>query len=452
MCSGTTLTEMKVFSSIFRQSFDSRSVIATVALTPLIALIAGCGNVLADIAEVDAVMVQCRNLAADQTDYKECLTILERESELALAGMESDWAELVSGTETQTPAALPEVEQLQQMATQFREYRSKLCEFSVKELDQISVVAAGQACRVSMNRQHARFLRQLYIERRARRTHGDFYRGYFLMAEDKGLFQSCELRQDWVIDTDESLREIIMERYREVTTEALELVYVEWRGRVLNTEDLEAVMRVSRLNLMRPILDSDCNNSLPSAETDSTPEGDRTESESESGEVDVANNEVAGEPPPTVATTIDNYGAAGFTYGYFGDWTSACAADARQVCQAQVQHSLSTEGDWRLLIDRSSSLMWRVRLVPTSNSHFVGSGLQLSLDGVVNTTIEVASKQILLDQPYTLLQGASALKFINGMKNGATLELLWNGNVQGNSSLIFPLNGVALALNYFDTQ
>jgi hypothetical protein len=451
---------MKVFSGSLCQSFDSMkrsgtAILAIWAASTSAALYSD--RAVAVTSEAREVMTQCRTLSFDQAGFDECLAVIERESELTMSGIETDWLALAeesaaAAAPSTGDSGVPELDQLHAMATQYREYRDQLCEFGAKELDDVSAVPAAQACRISMNRDRTALLQQLYIERQARRQRGTFYRGYLLMTDDAGLFQSCELRQDWTIEASDEQREQIRDRYTEVTSEVLELVYVELRGRLVLPDAADPVMQVNHLNLLRPVLDSDCTNA-PAAPATETVSGEQGEAEpdasgSDANAVDSTDNT----PAAAAEATIDSYGAAGFMYGYFGDWTSVCAADAPQVCQAQVQHSLSTEGDWRLLIDRSTDLNWRVRLMATTSSHTVAGAIQLSINGAAATTVPVPSQQLLLDRPHTLVQGDPALDLINRMKSGGTVEMNWNSTLQDNISLIFSLNGAALALNYFDNR
>ncbi|MEM7256169.1 MAG: hypothetical protein AAF404_02150 [Pseudomonadota bacterium] len=400
------------------------------------------------------VLLQCRHLSLDQSGFEECLEVLDRESELALAGIESDWLELLdaaeqsSATESTNEVAVSEPEQMRLMAARFLEFRDQTCAFSVAGLDDLTASAALQACRVSMNRDRLGFLQRQYIERRAQIDHGAFYRGYLLMTADRGLFQSCEHRQDWVIDGDDVQTREIVDRYDTTTTETLELVYMEVRGSLQGADGSAPVLQVNRLNMLRPVTERDCTG--PVVET---PADDAADDDNPDADIDDDTTLAIGTDSDTGTTaqlaTIDNYGAAGFIYGYFGEWTTICAAEAQQVCQAQAQHSLSTQGDWELLIDRSSSRQWRVRLMPTTDSHIVGSDIQLSIDGVAITTVPVASQQLLLEQSQVLMHGDNALQLINRLKSGGTFELSWNDINQSAVSLIFALNGVTLALDSF---
>lgn len=398
------------------------------------------------------VLRQCRQLSLDQSGFEECLLVIERESELALAGIEADWLALLEEAEPADTNGddtdLIEPEQMRLMASQFREFRDQTCRFSVSTLDGLSASEALPACRVSMNRDRLEFLQRQIIERRTRSEHGTFYRGYLLITDDRGIFQSCEHRQDWEIRGEDSQTQAIADRYSETTTETLELVYVELRGQVLAVEDSAPVLEVGRINLLRAVTDTDCTGVVTEAViSEST---DETLDETVDEDALLANIDEPAIDNPAQQATIDHYGAAGFIYGYFGEWTSTCAADAQQVCQAQAQHALSTEGDWELQVDRSNARQWRVRLVPTTGSHILGSGMQLSIDGVAITTVPVASQQLLLGQAQVLMQGDRALQLIDRMKTGGTFELSWNGPDQSTVSLIFSLNGVTLALDYFD--
>ena len=150
--------------------------------------------------------------------------------------------------------------------------------------------------------------------------------------------------------------------------------------------------------------------------------------------------------------TIDELGDAGFVYGYFGLWTSMCAAESQLICKAQSDDTFSTEGDWQLIVDRSADNNWRVRVAPLTDSHVVSSQVQVNVDSAALFSVPAADDQILLGNALTLASGNRALQLLNTMRDGASIELSWNTAEQSSATVMFSLSGVRLALQYFDER
>ena len=117
--------------------------------------------------------------------------------------------------------------------------------------------------------------------------------------------------------------------------------------------DFAAGLQVGKINLLRPLTDHDCLDSRSGLKTASVtpadqPEGEPVESDTEA------------------AATVDDFAAAGFLYGYFSDWVSACAIIETSVCSAETSAQFASDGDWYLRIDRSRESDWRIRVIPTT--------------------------------------------------------------------------------------
>ena len=406
-------------------------------------------------ADTKAVISHCRDLSLDQAGFIECIKLLEVESELSLATIESEWLtylqdEQDTSAESDDQSANSQLDQLLATSVAYREYRNQHCDFVAFGLDEDSMPVAGGACRVSMDRERANQLRATLIEQRASAASGKFYRGYYLQVNGAGLFQSCDQRQDWSVSASDDLQQRLAARYDELTVEALEMVYVELRGKVSAAENasVSSDIQINELNLIRPVLETDCQSSaaVVSATTASAP----TEFPADDAFTDDVQDTAAADDATDI--TIDELGGAGFVYGYFGLWTSMCAAESQLICKAQSDDTFSTEGDWQLIVDRSADNNWRVRVAPLTDSHVVSSQVQVNVDSAALFSVPAADDQILLGNALTLASGNRALQLLNTMRDGASIELSWNTAEQSSATVMFSLSGVRLALQYFDER
>ena len=406
-------------------------------------------------ADTTAVIAHCRDLSLDQAGFVECIKLLEVESELSLATIESEWLTFLQDAQdtsvaSDEPSTIPQVDQLLATTAVYLEYRNRHCGFVASGLDENSMPIAIGACRVSMDRERANQLRSTLIEQRASVANGNFYRGYYLQANGVDLFQSCDQRQDWSVSASDEIQQRLAARYEALTTEALETVYVELRGQVSTAESasVSSDIQINELNLIRPVLETDCQPTIAvvSETTASAP----TEFPATDAFTDSAQDSTAAVEVPDI--TIDELGEAGFVYGYFGPWASMCAAESQLVCKAQSDDTFSTVGDWQLMVDRSADSNWRVRVAPLTDSHVFGSQVQVYVDGAALFSLPAANDQILLGNALTLASGDRALQLLNHMRDGVSIELSWNTAEQSSASLVFSLSGVQLALQYFDER
>ena len=406
-------------------------------------------------ADQNAVMSECRNLAFDQSGFIECIDLLQQDTEQSLASVESDWIAHLRNTQADALNAEDEINQLLASGVTYREYRDQHCGFKTLGLDSVSMATTAGACRVAMDRVRLTELRRLLIEHRARLGTGNFYRGFYLQTQDSGIFQSCDLRQDWTVNASADVDARLTERYQALTTETLEIVYIEFRGVAAGTETPDTIgeVTVNSVSLIRPLLDSDCEHTQVTQQTADN-EVEEEQDVDIGTAVDSSAEGLTNSPGAAVTTdsTIDDLGDAGYVYGYFGAWTSLCAADAPQVCKAQTTDVFSSEGDWQMVVDRSADRNWRVRIAPTTDSHVIGSQVQVTIDGVALLTAPVSSSQVLIGDTITLATGERALQLLNSMRNGVSFELNWNSQNQTNANLMFSLVGVSLALQYFDER
>ncbi len=460
MCRLTILTTMKVFHCYRRQSFDSMialiNALASALFSYLSRWIAVCLLSIVALpiyANPDAVIAECRTIALDQSGFIECVDLLEQDSQQSLESIESDWIEHFRTT-ADVAAADTEINKLLDTSVRYREYRDQHCSFMTSGLDSISMATSESACRVSMNRVRQTQLRRLLIEHRVKLGVGNFYRGFYLQTQNSALFQSCDLRQDWTVTADDQTSARLNERYEALTTEDLEIVYIEFRGvvSVTDTSDTVDAVTVNALSLIRPLLDNDCEPVVNGIVRANGEDDVVAEPDTESIDDNASGVPAPISPAATTDSTIDDLGDAGFEYGYFGAWTSLCAAQAQRVCKAQTTDTYSSEGDWQLVADRSADRNWRVRISPTTDSHVIGSQVQVAIDGNALLTAPVTGRQVLIGDAVTLASGERALQLLNSMRSGSSFELNWNTENQSNANLVFSLSGVSLALQYFDER
>ena len=117
-------------------------------------------------------------------------------------------------------------------------------------------------------------------------------------------------------------------------------------------------MRVEKINIFRPSTPTDC--------------------------VALQQTSIQSEAPVVnlqSAATVDDYASAGFLYGYFNYWLSACSVTENSVCSAESEALFASDGDWKLRVDRSLEGDWRVQLIATSDDEVIEKDLKLMIDG-----------------------------------------------------------------------
>lgn len=343
------------------------------------------------------------------------------------------------------------LQQFEVLVTGFRQYRDQRCEWESGIRNSAGYRSDAEACTIALNHQRTIHLRDLLAEKRATDIAGEPFRGWYVQSATGASFQSCDHRVDWWVSGADEVLQLLTRRYDDITAEKREIVFVELRGEVMTAPsrgpgaDFVAGIEVVSVNLVRPILEWDCSaikdiEVLPDIITETGFESD-TASNDES--VSVANSTLE-------VLTVDDLGDAGFLYGYFNSWMSACAVDQLTVCKSQTQVNFSTEEDWLLSIDRSSIGEWRVWLVPTTNDHTVGRLLKVDIDGVEVRVIKVADSQFDVNRGMVIASDAQARALIAQMRTGGSLDISWIRSDLAGARLSFSLLGITRALEYFD--
>ncbi len=340
--------------------------------------------------------------------------------------------------------------QFAELPALFRQYRDQRCEWEAGLLGSDRSKGYLLACEISLNRLKSSQLRRLLVEKNAADAGGESFQGFYVATASGGIFQSCDRRQDWwVTGTDETL-DVLQRRYNDIAAENLELVYVELRGTTRERldegpgADFVSAVEVVTINLMRPILERDCR-AAPIGLT-------LVQSESDTDELSALEADDTVDPPieETPALTVDELGDAGFLYGYFSNWISACAVDNLIVCQAQTQADYASEGEWMLSVDRSSQRSWRVRLIPTTENHQVGGSLSLTIDEIENTVANVSATELELGRGVSVAIGQRAREIITRLRAGRSLDIEWTRPDQVGAKVSFSLAGITRGLQYFN--
>lgn len=352
--------------------------------------------------------------------------------------------------------AVPGPEQLSQsfavLPGLYRQYRDQRCQWQANLVGADRLSSDFHACVIALNQDRTLLLRRLLVEKRASDIAGESFRGYFVQTASGGNFQSCQRRQDWWVTGSDDVLQALLRRYDDITSENLEMVYIELRGRAAGAvssgpgSDFVGSVDVSEINLMRPILDHDCG-SMQEAGVPVIAE-ETTLADNDEEFIDVED-----EPADTAggkAVTIDDLGDAGFLYGYFSNWRSACAIDKLAVCQAQTQAFYSTEDAWIVSTDRSSNGSWRIRLVPTTENHVFDGSVQIIIDDAEISALRMAETEAEVNRGVVVAQGSGAQQLLGLMRRGQSLDFKWIRSDQKAARLSFSLRGITRALEYFD--
>lgn len=452
-------------------------------------------------ATTDA-LAACRSASTDNFSFSECVGLRHQASEAALNGVEALWREylaaeldnnaalsvnedtgltatpgsgdtandqviaIVDGDadvveisnetllESQYPALNSDIEltpqaqvdRFERLSASYRRHRDQQCMWEA------SLYGAGQAavysvaCQAVLNEQQAGELRSQLAETRARIANGIFFRGFYIEDSEGGIFQSCDRRREWRLTGDDEALSAVALRYAEIAQDSLEMAYLEIRGNLDNSDAVatggfSGLLQVRSVNLIRAIGDSDCNTAKPvivaRSSSDPVPETDNPDTAPEEADTDV---------------TVDALGAAGFLYGYFANWVSACAIDENTVCMTQAESGLSGTGDWRLVIDRSLEGLWRIRLIPVISATTIDRSIEIDIDGNPVTARAVAGDGVVLETGVgmTLAQGEAARRLVAQMRRGQMLTLDWTPPSEIGNQVRFSLTGISRALAFFD--
>jgi len=222
---------------------------------------------------------------------------------------------------------------------------------------------------------------------------------------------------------------------RDVAAVSGNLIYAELRATLDAAPesgpgaDYTNVVRVEKINIFRPATPSDC--------------------------VSVQQTSIQSETPVVnlqSAATVDDYASAGFLYGYFNYWLSACSVTENSVCSAESEDQFASDGDWKLRVDRSLEGDWRVQLIPTSDDEIIEKELKLMIDGreVFLPTSFPEPLQLPLQQGVDIALGDIARELTDRMRSGSETRFVWRDESGVLSELKFSLAGVTRALQFFD--
>ena len=327
----------------------------------------------------------------------------------------------------------------------FRSFRNQHCALQATLFGADRVEQYNKACLIDQNRTRTSELKRWLAQLRSVGKGGQSYSGYYLKTDSGATFQACDRKTDWWVTGSDTILEALDRRYADITSEDSGLMFVRLQGKLISAPnsgpgaDFAAGLQVGKINLLRPLTDHDCLDSRSGLKTASVtpadqPEGEPVESDTEA------------------AATVDDFAAAGFLYGYFSDWVSACAIIETSVCSAETSAQFASDGDWYLRIDRSRESDWRIRVIPTTDDHFVEKALKMQLDGepvFIEAELQVPAL-FELGQGIEIAEGEFARELITRLRTGRQVRIEWQDSADVVSELKFTLIGVTQALQYFD--
>ena len=482
-------------------------------LLPLVLLLSFGLSPQSVFADPAIPLFECREQTRDQSGFYECLKILWQQSETTLSEIEQNWSQtlslpgltnksedeadsgpsgavaaekqaasiispgvvaIVSGAALENLPANARVINLDEALTEktvpqdttppaalfetlpvlFRQYRDQRCSWEAGILARYSTLEYQLACKIAINRQQISQLRRLLAEKNAADSSGESYRGYYLRTASGGNFQSCDRRQDWWVTGSDEVLQSLERRYDDIASENLEIVYAELRGRTEPPEtsgpgsDFTATLNVTSLSLMRPILEQDCQPGSVRDDSGIMVELSEFDTAAEENLSDF--EDIAVETTGKAAFTVDDLGDAGFLYGYFSNWNAACAVEQLNVCRAQTQAEFSSEGEWQIVVDRSSLNSWRVRLIPITENHNIEGRMLWSIDGSDKIEVSASESLIEVDRGLILASGTPARSMVQRFRSGQSVIFEWLKPDQSSATLTFSLVGITRALQYFN--
>ena len=331
------------------------------------------------------------------------------------------------------------------MTELFRNFRDQHCALQATLFGTDRIEQYNKACLIDLNRTRTAELKRWLAQQRSVSRGGLSYSGYYLKTDSGATFQACDRKTDWWVTGSDTILEALDRRYADITSEDSGLMFVRLQGKLISAPnsgpgaDFAAGLQVGKINLLRPLTDHDCLDSRSGLKTASVtpadqPEGEPVESDTEA------------------AATVDDFAAAGFLYGYFSDWVSACAIIETSVCSAETSAQFASDGDWYLRIDRSRESDWRIRVIPTTDDHFVEKALKMQLDGepvFIEAELQVPAL-FELGQGIEIAEGEFARELITRLRAGRQVRIEWQDSADVVSELKFTLIGVTQALQYFD--
>lgn len=454
------------------------------------------------VAEPDEVLLECSASATDERGIDACLNVLLEQAETRLANVEQSWRKLLgteasrlqtaesqdidvagidqpdsdqsttvgskviaivndsalaSGeierggeifnvddngeqTETLVNTSVDITERFGFIPALFRTYRDQHCAWQATVFGGDRVDMHYKACLTDQNRTRALELSRSLAEIRSTVKSGLNMRGFYVKTNSGATFQACDRKVDWWVTGSDAVLASLERRYadadtRDVATASGNLIYTELRATLDAAPesgpgaDYTNVVRVEKINIFRPSTPIDC--------------------------VALQQTSIQSEAPVVnlqSAATVDDYASAGFLYGYFNYWLSACSVTENSVCSAESEALFASDGDWKLRVDRSLEGDWRVQLIATSDDEVIEKDLKLMIDGrdVFLPTSFPEPLHLSLQNGVDIARGDIARELTDRMRGGSETHFVWRDESGVLSELKFSLAGVTLALEFFD--
>jgi len=226
----------------------------------------------------------------------------------------------------------------------FRSYRDQHCAWQATVFGGDRVDMHYKACLTDQNRTRVSELNRSLAEIRSAAKGGLTMRGFYVKTNSGATFRACDRKIDWWVTGSETVLASLERRYVDANTRSVDastgnFIYAELRGSVAVAPgdgpgaDYASALQVEQINIFRPATPNDC--------------------------VSVQQTSIASAAPQTddlQSATVDDFAAAGFLYGYFNNWLSACSVTESSVCSAESEAQFASDGDWKLRVDRSLDL------------------------------------------------------------------------------------------------
>jgi len=331
----------------------------------------------------------------------------------------------------------------------FRSYRDQHCAWQATLFGEDRSAAYRGACLTAMTQARALALHASLAEVRAISTRGKTYKGFYVVTDSGATFQACDRTSDWwVIGTDDGQSQLDT-RAEQLNMITADIAYAEVGGKITSppakalAAGYRQALQIESVNVMRSVAPSDCAGKF-------VPTSQGEDGLSETAQADA----MAKLSKETASTTVEDLSSAGFLYGYFNQWVSACAVTDTSVCSAETEAVYATDGDWVIKLDRSEGREWRVRLIPTTDDHRIDNRYVVSIDDfeVFLGTEDRSSVVVPMNEGIDIASGELARELIVKLRAGQRMQIAWQQADTGAHELNFSLLGVTAALKFFDQQ
>lgn len=459
------------------------------------------------LADTQAVLLECSATATDERSVDECLALVFEEAEAALTGAELRWQQLLEATplsdapvvqadiqssdasqaqalkssensesnviaivndtalqeglsidsatvinvdegristdtptlaDNELPADVDNAARFSFLPALFRSFRDQHCAWEATLFGAERTDAHYNACLTDLSRARTNSLNQALIEQRIIAKSGRGFAGYYVGTGEGAAFQACDRKIDWWVTGNDALLASLERRYTDANNSTgPNLFYAEFRGELQAApvsgvgSDYSASLLVQEINVLRPVAPNDCEATKPLSVDN------------------VSEAEIA-----SSAATVDDYASAGFLYGYFNHWVSACSVTENSVCSTETDARFASDGDWKIRVDRSLENDWRVQLIPTTNDQVIDKALVVQIDDgdvFIDNSLQ-APLIIPLRRGADIATGELARQLIAKMRSGTELRFAWRNQTDIVSELKFSLDGVTRALEFFDSS